>query len=69
MGKPSTEVRTTKDGCFEWGYVDDPSQWIGPTQMFWPHWWAQYLGDGTMMTFTTKKECLAWIKEWDEIAE
>ena len=54
---------------FEYGYIAKASQMTGRMEPeFRPHWWAQYLGDGTQGMFDTKKECLAWIRGWKEIA-
>lgn len=57
-----------RDGPFEYGYVRSPKQ-LNCTMLptFRPHWWAQYLRDGTSEIFNTKAECLAWIAEWREI--
>jgi hypothetical protein len=52
---------------FEYGYIRSEKQLVGKMFHFRPHWWAQYLGDGTEETFNTKAEAVAWIKEWDEI--
>ena len=55
---------------FEYAYIRSPKQiagTMGPS--FQPHWWVQHLGDGQSRIFDTKAECLAWIKEWDEIGE
>ena len=55
---------------FEYGYVRSQKQMYGTMgSSFQPHWWVQYLGDGQSRMFDTKAECLAWIKEWDEIGE
>ena len=55
---------------FEYGYVRSQKQMYGTMgPSFQPHWWVQYLGDGQSRMFNTKAECLAWIKEWDEIGE
>ena len=51
---------------FEYGYIKKPSDMYGTLTPFRPCWWVQYLGDGQSKLFDTKKQCLQWIKEWDE---
>ena len=55
---------------FEYGYVRSRKQLnCIMLPQFEPHWWAQYLGDGTDATFKTKAECIAWIDSWNEIGD
>lgn len=57
-------VHTTKDRAFEYGFVRSPSGMVGRMEPFRPHWWAQYLGDGTQETFDSRLECISWIRSW-----
>jgi hypothetical protein len=54
---------------FQFAYVRTQKDMYGMMHPFQPHWWVQYLGNGASAMFDTKAECLAWIKEWDEIGE
>jgi hypothetical protein len=54
---------------FQYAYIRTPKDISGTMGEFKPHWWVQYLGNGAYEMFDTKAECLAWIKEWDEIGE
>jgi hypothetical protein len=54
---------------FQYAYVRTQKDMYGTMYPFQPHWWVQYLGNGASARFDTKAECLAWIKEWDEIGE
>ncbi|NBV78011.1 hypothetical protein EBR66_07635 [bacterium] len=63
------KAKVYKMGAFQYGYVSKPSQISGRMEPFRPHWWAQYMGDGTDEIFKTKKQALAWIKEWNEIGK
>lgn len=62
-------VNRTPCKNFEYGYVRKESELSGRMYNFRPHWWAQYLDDGTSDIFDTKAECLAWMKSWNEIGE
>lgn len=62
------QTKTERIGAFEVSYVARAEDMYGKMEpYFWPHWHVQYLGDGIAATFRTKRECLAWIKEWKEI--
>ena len=54
---------------FQYAYVRTQKDMYGTMYPFQPQWWVQYLGNGASARFDTKAECLAWIKEWDEIGE
>ena len=59
-----------RKGGFEYGYISKESEMIGKMEpVFRPHWWAQYLSDGTSQIFSTKKQMLDWIKGWSSINE
>ena len=60
---------TTKCGRFEVGYIAAPDDMAGKLEPFKPCWNVQYLFDGTQEFFDTEKECLEWIKEWEEISK
>ena len=60
---------------FEYGYIRKEEDMVGImaykssstlTIPFRPHWWVQYLGNGQSAIFDTKKECLQWIKKWND---
>jgi len=60
-----SKLYRTRDRAFEYGYIARASDMTGRMEpKFRPHWWAQLLSDGTMQTFDTKAECLAWIRGW-----
>jgi len=54
---------------FEYGYIRSPKDICGTMHPFRPHWWIQYLGNGQSTICNTKAECLAWIKEMEEITQ
>jgi hypothetical protein len=54
---------------FEYAYIRTQKDMYGTMHPFQAHWWVQYLGDGQSAMFDTKAECLAWIKEWEEITQ
>lgn len=51
---------------FEYAYIKKESDMAGIMIPFRPHWWVQYLGDGQSAIFETKKQCIQWIKEWND---
>jgi len=53
---------------FEFGYIKSAKDMAGTMSDFEPHWWVQYLGNGESSRFSTKQECLDWIKEWNEVS-
>jgi len=61
------KVRIRRKGAFDYGYVSRPSQMYGKLEPFKTFWWAMRKADCTSEQFDTRKECLAWIKSWDEI--
>lgn len=52
--------KTERIGTFEVSFVWQDGVVIRP------YWEVQYLGDGTQTIFDTKREALAWIKEWEK---
>lgn len=65
--KAKTGIR--RKGGFNYGHVSRPSQMYGKLEPFKPFWWAMRRADCTSEQFDTLKECLAWIKSWDEIGK
>jgi hypothetical protein len=58
---------TERKGAFEISYCAKAADMVGTMRPeFRPFWNVQYLGDGTQAFFDTKRECLAWIKDWRE---
>ena len=66
---PDTKVHITKDKWFEYGYTATPDQFVGKLEPWRPHWWAQYLGDGTLGIFDSRADMREWMRKWHEIDE
>jgi hypothetical protein len=69
LDKKGCHEYTTKGGIwFEYGFIAKPSDMYGKLEPFRPCWNISTY-DGTGAFFDTKRECIEWADEWDEITK